>query len=211
MGEAAPNDDALRGRLLDAAVRVFAREGYAGAKILDIVQEAGLSTGAVYGRFRSKEDLLREAVVSRSKTAGLPDPAGFTRVAELISWLAALRRDALSDEDSVRLEVYVAARRQPEVAAALSEARGRVRRKVQPLVDAALADGTVGPGVDPEAVLFFVQTMHLGLLMQRAAGVIGPDGAAWDDLVSRIVASFGSDGTYDTRDRPATSSGKGKR
>ena len=39
---------------------VFARQGYEGTKIADIVREAGLSTGAVYGRFRSKNDLLRE-------------------------------------------------------------------------------------------------------------------------------------------------------
>lgn len=191
VGEAAPTDDALRERLLDAAVRVFARQGYAGTRILDIVREAGLSTGAVYGRFRSKEDLLREAVVSRSRTSGQPDPAGFTRVAELIARLSALRHEPLADEDAVRLEAYIAARREPDVAAALAEAQRRSRRRVQPLVEAALADRTVGPGVDPEAVLFFVQTLHLGLLLQRGAGLRGPDPARWDDLVSRMVASFG--------------------
>jgi AcrR family transcriptional regulator len=211
VADTVPTDDALRGRLLDAAIRVFARQGYAGAKILDIVREAGLSTGAVYGRFRSKEDLLREAVVSRSRTSGQPDPAGFTRVAELISWLAGLRRDPLSDDDAVRLEAFITARREPEVAAALAEARRRGRRKVQPLVDAALADGTVAPGVDPEAVLFFVQTMHLGLLLQRGAGVAGPDPASWDELVARIVGSFGDDGAAGTTASPSTSKGKGKR
>ena len=52
-----------RDQLLDAASRVFAREGYDGTKILDIVREAGLSTGAVYSRFRSKNELLRAAVI----------------------------------------------------------------------------------------------------------------------------------------------------
>ena len=65
---------------------------------------------------------------------------------------------------------------------------------MQPLVDAAIADGTVAADVDPEAVLYFVRTMHLGLLLQRGAGTAGPDPAAWNDLVTRIVASFG-DGT----------------
>jgi AcrR family transcriptional regulator len=48
---------------------VFARKGYAGTKIQDIVREAGLSTGAIYGRFGSKNDLLREAVVRRTTRA----------------------------------------------------------------------------------------------------------------------------------------------
>jgi hypothetical protein len=59
------------------------------------------------------------------------------------------------------------------------------------LVEAALADGTVAPDVDPEAVLFFVQTMHLGMLLQQAAGAARPDQRSWEDLVARIVASFG--------------------
>jgi AcrR family transcriptional regulator len=55
--EAAGEDD-LREQLLEAAARVFASKGYAGTKVLDIVKEAGLSSGAVYGRFGSKNALL---------------------------------------------------------------------------------------------------------------------------------------------------------
>ena len=65
---AAPADQ-LREQLLRAAAAVFARQGYDGTKIMDIVRESGLSTGAVYGRFRSKNDLLREAIVTRSSSA----------------------------------------------------------------------------------------------------------------------------------------------
>ena len=45
---------------------MFRRQGYAGTKVMDIVREAGLSTGAVYGRFQSKNDLLRAAVLERT-------------------------------------------------------------------------------------------------------------------------------------------------
>ena len=70
---AAPERDAdeLRARLVRAAAAVFAREGYAGTKIMDIVREAGVSTGTVYGRFRSKNELLREAVVGASARGGV--------------------------------------------------------------------------------------------------------------------------------------------
>ena len=64
--------------------------------------------------------------------------------------------------------------------------------RVQPLVEAALADGTIADDVDPEAVLYFVRTMHLGLLLQRGAGTETPDASAWNDLITRIVASFGA-------------------
>ena len=74
-------DDALRDRLIAAALRVFARKGFEGTRILDIVREARLSTGAVYGRFQSKTDLLREAVVSGSRHASRLDIPGLRRVA----------------------------------------------------------------------------------------------------------------------------------
>ena len=186
-----PSVDQVRHRLLDAAARVFAAKGYEGTKIGDIVAEAGLSTGAVYGRFSSKNDLLRQAVVRRAPDAArLTDHPG-TRVADLIARSAVIAPGPLSDDEAVRLEASVAARRHPEVASALADAQADLRRQVQPLVDAAVADGTVAQGVDPEAVLYLVRTVQLGLLAQRAAGAPAPEPDAWDALVARIVASFG--------------------
>jgi AcrR family transcriptional regulator len=184
--------DPIREQLLDAAARVFARQGFDGTKILDIVREAGLSTGAVYGRFRSKHDLLREAVVSRSTRVARFGGEAAERVADLVARGAGLERGPLTDAEAVRVEAYVTARREPEVAAALAEADAAWRAAVQPLVDAALRDGTVADGVDPEAVLFFVRTLHLGLLLQRGSGLPTPDSTSWNELVARIVASFGS-------------------
>ena len=184
-------EDPLRTQLLEAAARVFAAKGYSGTKIGDIVREAGLSTGAVYGRFRSKDELLREAVIAQAmRHSQIGAPKGW-RVAELIQRVAALSDAPLTDTEAVRLEAFVTARREPDVAAAVHDAQDQWRAAVQPLVDAAIADGTVAEDVDAEAVLFFVRTMALGLLVQRGAGIPKPDPASWDALVARIVASFG--------------------
>lgn len=188
---AAPSDP-LREQLLDAAARVFARQGYSGTKILDVVREAGLSTGAVYGRFKSKNDLLREAVIRRSANVARMGTEGVDRVADLITRLARLHHDTLTDAEAVRLEAFVTARREPDVAAALAVSQAQWREAVQPLVDAAIADGTVAADVDPEAVLYFVRTLSLGLLLQRGAGIEGPEPEGWDALIARMVASFGA-------------------
>ncbi len=45
-------------RILDAAVRVFARMGYHGARISDIAKEAGIAYGLVYHYFKNKEEIL---------------------------------------------------------------------------------------------------------------------------------------------------------
>lgn len=194
---AAPAGDELRERLLRAAAAVFARQGYDGAKIMDVVRESGLSTGAVYGRFRSKNDLLREAVVSRSASAARLGAQGVERVADLIAEGVSHTAEPLTDAEALRLEAYVAARRQPEVAAALAEANQVWRTSLAPLVEAAQRDGTVADDVEPEAVLFLVRILHMGLLLHRGSGLPAPDDDAWQALVGRIVASFGAAGTHE--------------
>src|SRR2546422_4324449 len=47
-----------RERLLEAAGRVFARDGFVAASIDAVAEEAGLTKGAVYSNFASKEDLF---------------------------------------------------------------------------------------------------------------------------------------------------------
>jgi len=47
-----------------AAIRVFARDGYAGATMAAIAKEAGVSTGNVY-RYHASKDILFDAVVGR--------------------------------------------------------------------------------------------------------------------------------------------------
>ncbi|MFL6657516.1 MAG: TetR family transcriptional regulator [Massilia sp.] len=44
--------------ILDAAEAVIAQRGYAAASINEISQHAGVTSGALYGRFHGKEDLL---------------------------------------------------------------------------------------------------------------------------------------------------------
>jgi AcrR family transcriptional regulator len=51
-----------RKRILVAAVRLFARQGYHKTTVTDLAQAIGLTTGAVFHHFLSKDDLL-EAVV----------------------------------------------------------------------------------------------------------------------------------------------------
>jgi len=45
-------------RILDAAVRVFAKKGFFQSRISDIADEAGVADGTVYLYFKNKDDLL---------------------------------------------------------------------------------------------------------------------------------------------------------
>jgi len=51
-----------RHKVLDAARRVFARDGYVEARMLDVAVEAGLSTGGLYRYFDNKTDLFAAVI-----------------------------------------------------------------------------------------------------------------------------------------------------
>src|SRR5215831_8075722 len=58
--------DPTRERLIDAAAQVFAERGYDRAGVQEIARRAGLTTGAIYGRFSGKAELLQAAIQSRT-------------------------------------------------------------------------------------------------------------------------------------------------
>src|SRR4051812_43832601 len=57
-GRSADRRGTARTRLLDAATRVFAERGYHAATVDQIVEAAGVTKGALYAHFASKQALL---------------------------------------------------------------------------------------------------------------------------------------------------------
>ena len=47
-------------KIIEAARTVFAKKGYHDATMDDVAKEVGVSKGALYSYFKSKEDLLKE-------------------------------------------------------------------------------------------------------------------------------------------------------
>ena len=54
-----------RRQILDAAIRVLARQGYHGTRVSDIADEAGVAYGLVYHYFKSKDEVLNELFTER--------------------------------------------------------------------------------------------------------------------------------------------------
>jgi AcrR family transcriptional regulator len=61
--------DVVRDAIVDAAERVFARSGFADAKVTDIAKEAGIATGTLYNYFDGKEAIFQSICVHRSREA----------------------------------------------------------------------------------------------------------------------------------------------
>ena len=62
---AAKNAPDKRRMILDAAVRVFARQGFHHCRVSDVADEAGVAYGLVYHYFGSKEEILNQLFSER--------------------------------------------------------------------------------------------------------------------------------------------------
>jgi AcrR family transcriptional regulator len=63
MSKAPPVD--RRRQILDAGIRVFARQGYHSCRVSDIADEAGVAYGLVYHYFKSKDQVMNELFLER--------------------------------------------------------------------------------------------------------------------------------------------------
>jgi AcrR family transcriptional regulator len=96
----------VRTRVLDAAVELFARQGYDGTSVAEVIARAGVAKGGFYHHFASKQQLLYEVygdLISRQLAAmheivGRGLPAADTLraiVVDLVESTAASARQAL--------------------------------------------------------------------------------------------------------------------
>jgi AcrR family transcriptional regulator len=52
------SDPEKKANIIRAAIKVFAKRGYAATRIIDVARSAGIGKGTIYEYFRSKEDLF---------------------------------------------------------------------------------------------------------------------------------------------------------
>jgi TetR/AcrR family fatty acid metabolism transcriptional regulator len=71
-------------QIIDAAIRVFARDGYYNSRVSDIAREAGMASGTIYLYFRTKDDII--ITLFREKMA---------------QWLADLRKAIASEVGAI--------------------------------------------------------------------------------------------------------------
>lgn len=144
---------ARREMILDAAVRVFARQGYAGTRVDDVAREAGIAKGSVYLYFDSRDALLvaaSEAYAARSR-AVLQQARGGTGPA--LEQLAALVRSVvamMAEEPEVTrilIDLWAAGSQEAGPAVDMPAEYREYRAVIAELLARAEAEGTVRPGV----------------------------------------------------------------
>src|SRR5579859_1210200 len=166
-----------RQQILDAALRCFARDGFHNTTTADIVRESGISQGALYLYFATKDDVIVALADDRQQgnalvsalVEGEPDPVeGLWLLLELHGRsLADPRRE---DIRRVTIQGWAEALRNPGIHASITTTTATVRREIIRLIERGQRAGKFRPEVEPEAVAEVLMATFQGLTLQAAWG-----------------------------------------
>lgn len=171
-----------RARILSAAEECFAQHGYEAAGVAEICERAGVSKGAFYHHFASKQDLFMALLGNwldgldagvravRSQTATVPD--ALRDMAGMVGFVLSSAGERLP----MFLEFWTQAARDPEVWAATIAPYRRYRAFFAELVQAGVAEGSLR-AVDAEVVAQVIVSLAVGTILQ---GLLDPDGTDWN-------------------------------
>lgn len=197
--------DLVRQRLVEAAATVFSERGYDGAGVQEIARRAGLTTGAIYGRFSGKAELLREAIAQASSDEldELFNQHRFDGHASDIIRMAGAHLVDRPDEDAhmgnaLLLEAFVASRRDPEILDAVKAVMEERGARLAEVLEAAKADGSLDSALDTDSLVTFCHAVGLGFLIFDAIQIDLPQPVPWEDLITRLVVALATNPTAPT-------------
>lgn len=167
---------ARREQIIDAAMTRFAANGFQATGMAEIIAAAGLSAGAVYRYFKSKDDLI-EAIADRvlgqvaarfdralAEDADL-EPADAVRLA--VETLEEVASSGPVDFGRVAIQAWAEALRNERVGAVAAGAYTTIRGYFIEVCRRAQNNGTLPPDADPKELGSALYSFAAGYVLQR--------------------------------------------
>ncbi len=156
---------ATRDAIVAGAAAVFDRRGYGLASIAEIAEEAGVTKGALYFHFASKDDLAR-AVIDEEHRRAMTAAAevlqeGRPALETMVLLCRGLGRQLLTDpvvKAGIRLTTDVSSFERP-----IADPYRDWLRTTEELLGRAIEEGDVAPGVDPAMVAHLLVPAFTGV------------------------------------------------
>ncbi|MFC3741991.1 TetR/AcrR family transcriptional regulator [Paractinoplanes deccanensis] len=168
-----------RAEIMAAAARLFATNGFHSTSMADIIGETGLSAGAVYRYFRSKEDLITAVAETALSAAdevfgslladdATPSPEeAMTAMIHVIAGRMAHHPDLGIDVTRVGLQVWAEALRSPQLATRADGVYKRLRGYFAEVARRWQAAGQLDAAAVPDQVGAAMLGVMQGFIVQR--------------------------------------------
>lgn len=194
-------DSEIRARLVESALVMIDRDGIDGARLRDIVDHAGMTTGSLYWFFKNRRALVNAALAERY----IRKMTSITEVAEQIIGEGLVIGDPLdllgeiairvADTDRVharreRVQVLAAALDDPILGKQVAEVERRLSAQITNVIRTAQDKGIIRDDVDAYSIAVLVQSTTIGLASVDLAEDLMPNEEAWTFLMHRVVDVF---------------------
>jgi AcrR family transcriptional regulator len=169
--------ESTRERILSAAARLFAEQGFSRVSMPEIAEASGITAGAIYKHFKSKADLLFQVVTRALQSIPL-----FVQAAESGRDATALPRlAAVYTEPELKLlrqlsiEVHSAAGRDSKVQRVLAQSNELAIERMTENIAAAQREGKLDRALNPAFVasaisVFIMGLTHMETLLPKLVG-----------------------------------------
>jgi len=162
---------ATREVLLEAATRVFAERGFAGARVDEIAARAGVNKALIYAYYRDKKGIYRALFASRLRELG--ELAGGISVSasprrSLEDLIRQLFRMLIQDRPFARLLVWDLLAQGPEGRELIWESSRPLMDLIFELVRRGRDAGELSPSADPELFRSALVALGLGYTVQQS-------------------------------------------
>ncbi len=180
-------------RLLAAASRLFAEKGFALTSVQEIVEHAGVTKGAMYHYFSSKDDLLQQIytrllALQSVRLVAIADDTGRPVRERLHAAAADVVVSTIEHLDDAQVSWRSMHMLPPDRLAEVRGDRRRFHERFRMLIEQGQADGSLRSDVSADLVAhqFFGGVHHLGS-WYHADGELTPEsiGQAFADLLLR--------------------------
>lgn len=182
-----------RRQIIDAARTCFIRNGFHQTSMQEIIAEAGLSVGAFYSYFKSKEDLIGAIVqeVGETINANLGNAIGADpapSIDEALGTALGIMDSQLEGMFRLAIQMWGEAVRNPAIGSHVTTLYETVRGHYTALAQRLIADGRLAPDTDPVAVASVLLSMTQGYGLQRVL-MTGVDQESYLAGARAIIAS----------------------
>jgi TetR/AcrR family transcriptional regulator, transcriptional repressor of aconitase len=166
--------DRRRRQIIEAAARCFARKGFHETSLQEIFRESGLSAGAVYRYFKSKDELVQaigteffsrfsgalESVLSKDPVPG---------VDQVVVGLALVAQDMSSEDGLARLAplAWAEALHDPTMASGVRQNLDQLRARLIEWLTRLSEDGRLGTDPEVTALVTVLLALLPGFLVVR--------------------------------------------
>jgi AcrR family transcriptional regulator len=159
--------------ILDAAVICFARSGFHKATMRDIVQESGLSAGAIYNLFSSKKEIIA-AIAARRHDEERRLFEETLKQATVAKSLQAIRDHFLSELNSseqrmrrrVTVQLWAEAQHDSTLQKVARDTFAKPYRLLRDLLTEGQRRGEIARQIDADAMARFLIAVFHGLVLQ---------------------------------------------